>query len=46
MFDRENVVHLCEKAGLAPTELRSPDPKVDGPVKDPHALYVVARKPA
>jgi SAM-dependent methyltransferase len=46
MFDRENVIHLCEKAGFHPTELRSPDPKIDGPEHPPHTLYLVARKPA
>jgi SAM-dependent methyltransferase len=46
MFDRENVVHVCEKAGLTHTELRSPDPKLDGPLREPDALYVIARKPA
>lgn len=46
MFDRESVVHLCEKAGLTPTELRSFDTKIDGSHSDPLALYGVARKPA
>jgi predicted SAM-dependent methyltransferase len=46
MFDRENVVNLCWKAGFAPAELRSPDAKIDGAPTDPHALYVLARKPA
>lgn len=45
MFDRENVVHLCEKAGFVPTELRSHDAKIDGARRDPGALYVLARKP-
>ena len=45
MFDRENVVHLCEKAGFRPTEMRSPDPQMDGPSPAANHLYVVARKP-
>lgn len=45
MFDRENVVHLCERAGFIPTELRSPDPNMDGRTEAPNTLYVVARKP-
>lgn len=46
MFDRENVVHLCEKAGFSPVELRSPDAKIDGTFEEPDTLYVLARKSA
>lgn len=46
LFDPENVVHLCEKAGLRPTTLRSADPKIDGPQPDPLTLYVLAQNPA
>lgn len=45
MFDRQNVVHLCQKAGFAPTELRSPDPRIDAAPTEPDMLFVVARKP-
>jgi hypothetical protein len=46
MFDRENVVRLCEKAGFSPVELRSPDAKIDGTFEEPDTLYVLARKSA
>lgn len=46
MFDRENVVHFCEKAGFLPTELRTPDTSIDGHQLPPDTLYVLARKPA
>jgi SAM-dependent methyltransferase len=46
MFDQENVIHLCEKAGFNPTEWRSPDPEMDGAAPAANTLYVVARKPA
>lgn len=46
MFDRENAVHLCVKAGFVPTELRTPDPRIDGDQRPPDTLYLVARKPA
>lgn len=46
MFDRENVIHLCEEAGFKSVELRSPDPQIDGEIQEASTLYVVARKPA
>lgn len=46
MFDRDNVIHLCEKAGFSPTEGRPHDPQMDGAQQTANTLYVVARKPA
>lgn len=46
MFDRDNVLALCAKAGFAPTEWRSPDPGLDGSAPAANTLYAVARKPA
>lgn len=46
LFDRENVVHLCQQAGFSATDLRAPDPKMDGPAKESGLLYVIARKRA
>jgi SAM-dependent methyltransferase len=44
LFDHENVVCLCQKAGFAHTEFREPEANIDGALSRPDTLYVVASK--